>query len=533
MPKLESFFVTLPPKYKPNNRMNKKPLLLMAFFACFAGIHPSSAQATKKPAANTTVPPAVHPTIGTEAKSTDGELTIRLIAKKQNFGGKESNTHDTDIHSPKSINIHPDGTKYYVNSLEGCTTISYDFRTNKKLRVIRHTFKEGRDDQLWAPASGLYPWRHYNENLNTFSGKPVESTFSHQGRYLWVPYYRRTFDINAQDPSAVAVIDTETDSIVRLLETGPLPKMITTSPDGTLVAISHWGNNTVGLIDISSENPADWHHTKVLTVDYELKLDFPLDKQVDRDNDSGYALRGTVFTPDGNYLLVGCMGGGGGIAVINARNGVYLGRVMGMMANVRHILISHGYLYLSINRTGYVQRIKLDKFMQAAQQMKNKIARVSGWESCQVGSGARTISITPDGRYVFAACNLASALYVVDTQTMKVVCTIPVDSYPVGLDLSTDGCYVFTTSQGRKQQGGNAVNIFRVEYKHPPVVEKGIEMEARRKAAASPEKDGEGNNLTWLGLDEEKTTTVLLCGGSVLLVLASTLLYRHFHHSQG
>lgn len=48
--------------------------------------------------------------------------------------------------------------------------------------------------------------------------------FSHRGRYLWVPYYRRSFDINAQDPSAVAVIDTRTDSIVRMFETGPLPK---------------------------------------------------------------------------------------------------------------------------------------------------------------------------------------------------------------------------------------------------------------------------------------------------------------------
>ena len=507
--------------------MNKKQLLLMVATAMLTGSLQLSAQTQKKPAAKTTVPPAIHPTIGTEATSADGEVTIRLIAKKQNFGGKEPGTLDPDIHSPKSINIHPDGTKYYVNSLEGCTTISYDFRTNKKLRVIRHSFKEGRDDALWAPSSGLYPWRHYTEDLNTFSGKPVESTFSHEGRFLWVPYYRRTFDINAQDPSAVAVIDTETDSIVRLLETGPLPKMITTSPDGNLVAISHWGNNTVGLIDISSDNPKDWHHTKVLTVDYELKLDFPLDEQVDRDNDSGYALRGTVFTPDGRYLLVGCMGGGGGIAVIDTQTKEYLGRVMGMMANVRHILISHGYLYLSINRTGYVQRIALDSFMQAAHQMKNKLATAKGWESCKVGAGARTISITPDGRYVFAACNLASALYVVDTKSMKVITTIEVDSYPVGLDISTDGCYVFTTSQGRGKEGGNAVNIFRVDYKHPPVVEKGIQMEARRKAAATQEPTDEEDDAKWLGLDSGTATAALACTGGALLILGATMLYRH------
>ena len=218
----------------------------------------------------TTLPPLVHSRIGDSVRSTDGMLTIKLIDKKQNYPGGDAATRDTDIHSPKSVNIHPDGTKYYVNSLEGGTTVCYDFKTGEKKAVIRHNFKEGRDDSLWASPSGLYHWQHYSKNLNTFFGKPVESTFSHNGRYLWVPYYRRSFDINAQDPSAIAVIDTKTDQIVRLLETGPLPKMIATSPDGNTVAVSHWGNNTIGLIDISSENPKDWKHKTVLVVDYVL-----------------------------------------------------------------------------------------------------------------------------------------------------------------------------------------------------------------------------------------------------------------------
>lgn len=76
------------------------------------------------------VPPVSHPQIGTTAQATDGSLTMKLIAKKQNYGGT-ADTRDTDINSPKSINIHPDGSKYYVNSLEGCTTISYDFKLIK------------------------------------------------------------------------------------------------------------------------------------------------------------------------------------------------------------------------------------------------------------------------------------------------------------------------------------------------------------------------------------------------------------------
>ena len=407
-------------------------------------------------------PSVVHPSIGETVTTSDGKVKITLVGKKQSYGGG-SDTYDASINSPKSVHIHPGGKKYYVNSLEGCATVSYDFATNEKLKVIRHSFDGERDAALWSQPSGLFPWKHYSKNINTFTGKPVESTYSHDGAYLWVPYYRRSFDINAQDPSAVAIIDTATDSIVRLMETGPLPKMITTSPDGTIVAISHWGNNTVGLIDISSDNPKDWKYICKLVVDYELKLDYPLDRSVDRDNGSGYALRGTVFTPDNKYLLVGCMGGSGGIAVIDIPQRKYLGRVLGMLPNVRHLVLSNGYLYLSINAAGKVQRIPLKTFLAAVEKMKGKTTTLSGWETASVGKGARTISLTPNGRYVFAACNTASAIYIVDTQTMQAIGHIPADSYPVGLDISSDGRYVFSTSQGRNHSGGNCVDIYEVE----------------------------------------------------------------------
>lgn len=420
-------------------------------------------------AQNSTPPPCIHPQMGITSASDDGAIRLTLIGQKQNFGGGSAETRDTDIHSPKSAHITPDGSKFYINSLEGCATVAYDFKTMEKVKTVRYDFDTQRDAHLWGQPSDFYPWKHYNnDHLNTFMGKPVESTFSHSGRYLWVPFYRRTFDINAQDPSALAVIDTKADTIVRLMETGPLPKMIRTSPDGTTIAVSHWGNNTVGLIDISSNDPMEWHHSKLLVVDYVLPLDFPLDRSVDRDQGSGYALRGTVFTPDGRYLLVGCMGGGGGIAVIDAQKQEYKGRVLGMMDNVRHLVIANGYLYLSINAGGCVQRIKLSTFMETAQKMTGKTAVLRGWETCKVGAGARTISMSPDGRYVFACCNIVSKLYVVDTQTMKTVCNIDVDSYPVGLDVSEDGHFLILTSQGRVDRGGNCVDIYRVDYATEP-----------------------------------------------------------------
>ena len=435
--------------------MNSVILTLLLCFTFTASLFGQEPEPEKK------VPTVVHPSINGSVVSTCGSLRITLTSKRQNYGGA-ANTRDNAIFSPKSVNIHPDNSKYYVNSLEGGTTVVFEMGTNRRLKVINHRIGSAHDS-LWSESSPLYRFEHYRKN-NHFMGKPVEAVFSHNGRYLWVPYYKRSYDINAQDPSAVAVIDTQSDEIVRLMETGPLPKMIAVSHDNRTIAVSHWGNNTVGIINIESDNPMEWHHSKLYVVDYVLPLNYSLTTHINRDNGSGYALRGTVFTPDDRYLLVGCMGGGGGIAVIDMQEQKYLGRVKGMMVGVRHLVISNGYLYLSINSSGYVQRIELDKFIDAATHITGKSIDLNGWTSCKVGAGARTIAVSPCGKYIFAACNIASKLYVVDAEQMKVLATAPVDSFPVGLDVSSCGETLITTSQGRSGYGGNAVDIFSIEY---------------------------------------------------------------------
>lgn len=414
-----------------------------------------------------TPPPVVHSAVGTSVKTQNGELTITLVGKKQQFDWSDKATLDRFVNSPKSANVHPDGKKLYINSLEGCATVVYDMKTFDRLKVIDYNFDDSHAP-LWSPTSKFFPFTHYTKDLNRFAGKPVESAFSHGGRYLWVPFYRRTYDINAQDPSALAVIDTRNDTIVRLMETGPLPKMIACSPDNKYVAVTHWGNNTVGLIDISGDDPAKWQYVSKIVIDRELKLDLSLTVPVNRDSDSGYCLRGTTFTPDGRYLLVSCMTGANGIAVIDMQDRRYMGRVLGTMPNVRHLVIKEGWLYLSINASGYVQRIRVGEVLNAARGIKNGTTVLRGWEQCKVPAGARTIELSPSGHFVFAACNLDSKLAVVDTRTMKLIGTATVDSYPVGLAITPDGRYVIVTSQGRTgNRGGNAVNIFRVDYAEP------------------------------------------------------------------
>lgn len=414
---------------------------------------------------NEKVPPEFHSRTGEKAQSSDGEITLTISERKVNYTGCNKLSRDTDIWSPKSVHFHPGGKKYYINSLEGCITVVYDAVTNKKLKVIKHFFN-AKNVNLFAHPSGLFSFTHYQKNLNTFVGRPVESTFSHKGRYLWIPYYRRSYDLNAQDPSAIAIIDTRDDSIIKVMETGPLPKMVATSHNGKYLAVTHWGNNTVGIIDISSPNPARWHYVKCIVVDNQLPMDFSMTEKIDRDTHSGYMLRGTVFTPDDHYLLVGCMGGSGGIATIDMNGLKYMGRLTGIY-NARHLLINNGYLYASLNVAGVVQRLPLEKVFKAIKNLKGKTAPLHGWKVCQVGKGARTIANSPSGKYVFVASNAANKVCVIDTRSMKMIASLSVDSYPVGLDLSPDGKRLVVTSQGRKGHGGNAVNIIDVTYKTP------------------------------------------------------------------
>ncbi len=419
-------------------------------------------------------PTEVHPRLGVTVTDVSTGATMTLLTRHQQYSWSERATLDRDVLSPKSVNFSPDGTKYYVNMLEGCRTVVYDAHTHAKLAVISHNITAG-DSTLWAPRTPLYTFRHYRErNVRVFDGRPVEGAFSHGGRYFWVPYYRRSFDINAQEPSAVAVIDTRVDSIVRILDVGTLPKMVAVSPWNDVVAIAHWGDNTVGLIDITDPRPQMWRQRANVVIDRRLNLDLPLDTKVDRDNGSGNALRGTVFTPQGRYALVACMGGMGGIAVVDVHRGCFVGRLTGMLPNIRHLVVANDYLYLSANRAGAVQRIPMPKVMEAIARLhgvKSKggkrphsvALKAHDIKTLRLTGGIRTIAVTADGRYLLAASNTASCLHLVDARTLRKMLTIPADSYPVGLDVSPDGSIVVSTSQGRDHRGGNAVDVYTLQ----------------------------------------------------------------------
>jgi hypothetical protein len=395
-------------------------------------------------------------------------VKLKLVHRFQNYNPKpvhKSDIYDITINSPKSVNFTPDGKKFYIHSLEGHSTSVYETKTMNLKSVIQHEFSNS-DKELFVKNENSvfnYNYRNNYTDYNIFKGKPVESCMSHKGKYLWVTYYRRDFDINAECPSALAIIDTEKDSIIRIMPTGPLPKMIACSPDNKYIAVTHWGDNTIGIIDVSAESVNDFSYIAHLIVDYKINPVFG-DEPVNRDQKCGHCLRGTVFSPDSKHLLVGKMGGTGGIAIFTVPQFEYLGTVTGQKSNIRHMIIHKEEIFISTNNSGYIQKAPLSDIIELKTEFPGKSVVFKEWNSCHVGSGVRTISTDFSGEYIFAAVNNESKIAVIRSSDMKNICNIHADSYPVGLAVSPDNSLMIVTSQGKNDLGGNSVMVFEITY---------------------------------------------------------------------
>ncbi len=405
-----------------------------------------------------------------ESQPTDGPLQILMTSRWQAYNPKPDSPldhYDADIDSPKSVNFSKDGSRVYVNSLEGSKTVVLKSNGLEKLAVIKHKFTA--ENESLVDANPPFDYKFKNKKPRQFQGKPVEAVVTHNGKYLWVTYYRRNFDELGLEPSAMAVIDTATDKIARVMGTGSISKYIAVSPDGKWLAVSNWGDNTLGLYDIRSDKPAEFKEAHLLVVGERLSLK---NLKENRDKDCGFCLRGIEFSKDGKYLFVTRMKGGG-IAVFDLnemtleKKPVYRGTVLGIQPGPRDIHISPNgeYLYMGCNSSGSLAKIKTQTLIDLVKDKAGADVKVTDKKSFEkkfIGLGVRSFKISPDGKYVFVAVNNTSEVVLANAEDLTVLARLPVDSYPVGLGLSPDGTQLWVTSQGKDQKGGNSVGVFQV-----------------------------------------------------------------------
>ncbi len=340
-----------------------------------------------------------------------------------------SKHQDEEMISPKSISIHPHKNKMYINALEAGKTLVYSNKTFEKLKTIDHSFGDH---------NSLKPGIR-------FFGKPVEGWFTHDGRYYWVTYYRWSDDANAMNNSGFALIDTETDQIVRAFPTGNIPKFITANTASSLLAVTLWGENKVEIYDISEV--ANTHLVSSIALGSKVIAE----PGSNRDNTCGMCLRGTAFIPHSNLLAVAQMGSGGGIWLIDTNTMKVVRGLRKTPATPRHLQVYEDWLYFSANASGMVGRILISDLERAAKDDKFEPTI----EAKKFGEGARTIKIFKN--HIFAALNHSQKV-AISNLDFTGIRTLPAPAFPVGLDV--DENILAVTSQGRGGEGGHRVWIY-------------------------------------------------------------------------
>lgn len=359
---------------------------------------------------------------------------------------------DTEMLSPKSADFI--GNTLVINAFERGATLYYDIDTWKKLPSTYHQFNHTEVEKLLVTVPN-FP---YVVNKQSFTGKPVEITYNQEK--MWIPYYRLSWDTYSRHGAAMAQVDIKTHKVEKIIPTGSIPKMVQISPDNKTLVATHWGDNTVGIYTMDNNNITNYHH---VIIDSKLNTS---NITGDRDTNCGFCLRGTVFTPDNKYILVARMGGGG-IAVINKQTNSYIGTIRNVPLTPRHLVQDGNTLYISTCFSGEVAKISMESIMRNIQALENKaqksnnIITIKDWQTLKLGSSVRTIALSRDNKFIYAALNDTSEIAVIDNTSMKVLERHKVASFPVGLAVSQDDRYIALTSQGKSgKAGGNHIDIF-------------------------------------------------------------------------
>jgi YVTN family beta-propeller protein len=305
------------------------------------------------------------------------------------------------VNNPKSVIISPNGKYAYINNLEGMNTMIIDAESFETLDIIEHT------------------------------GKPVEFAFTHNGRYVWISYFRllekgypREFGVerNYRYPSVVVVYDTLEKALTKRIEVGIIPKVITVSPDEKLVFVANWNSASISVIDADS-----FQVIKTIKV--------------------GAIPRGIRFTPDGKFAYI-CNFGASTISRINIDDLEVDLTLNNVGYKPRDIVIRNDgkYAYYTNFGDGYIRKLDIEE---------NKVV-----DKIKIGSQPRTLCITNNNKYIFAVNYSSGTISVINADNFELINEYRADIGAVGVALSPCMRYLWVTNQST-----GSIIVFKVNYK--------------------------------------------------------------------
>lgn len=369
---------------------------------------------------------------------------------------------EPDMRSPKSAAFTPDGKLLLINALEAGTTFAYETGTWRKVWAVRHVFpaSEQQREEALIP-DHLRQFFAFPPRPQAWTGKPVEMAISPDGRLAYVTSYRKDFDAHGHLASSVSIIDIAAGKIVASLPSGPIPKSLAVSPDGSRLVVADWGDNTVSVWELAKDG-----------LPLRLVNHFAAGKRLDvsgltgdRDVECGYCLRGTIFASDGKTVLISRMSRKNGLDVVDAVSGQHLG-FKGVPTSLRHLACAKGLVYAA-SSAGKCLATITESLLVADRDRPTKAA----WHVHKTGSSVRTIAVA--GNLLVAALHGRQEIALYDAASLEQLDVLPAPAWPVGASLSPDGTWVAVTAQGYHGSGGNMVAIYRIlpdDPAAPPVV---------------------------------------------------------------
>ncbi len=319
--------------------------------------------------------------------------------------------------SPKTVIISPDGRLAAVTNLEDSSIWLFDTSTKNLLRKI--TFKRS----LYAVFDA-----ETGEKKYYYQQKPVEGTFDHTGRYLWVGLYGSggviRYDMQEQtntipetkiyEEAVVEDLEKNKKYSIKLplIKTGETPKMIEEMPNKKYLLVSNWDSGTVSVID---------HYNLKNIKNIKLSPHF------------NPVPRGIAYRSDSREAYV-VNQGGGFISVLDLEN-LTVKRNIPVASNPGHIIISKDdrYLFAAYLAGRKVQKIEI----ATGKVVKNIDFPYTAWK----------INITPDEKYIIVGFREDNLLCILDEKTFSPVKWVKNVMSPMGIGITPDSKQLWIVGQ--------------------------------------------------------------------------------------
>jgi YVTN family beta-propeller protein len=246
----------------------------------------------------------------------------------------------------------------------------------------------------------------YSKLKGKYQGAPVETAFSHNGKYAWVSNYQmygpefnnpgsdECSPSQGTDNSFLYRINTESLGVEKVIQVGSVPKYVAASPDNRLVLVSNWCSWDLSVVDTEKN------------------------KEIKRIELGRYP-RGIVVDSNSEKAYIAVMGSYD-IARIDLKD-FSLGWLSGIGQSPRHLNIDPAdkYLYATLNGEGTVAKIDLSKG-----KVLDKVV---------TGNAPRSMVISDDGQVLYVVNYNSNTVSKVRTSDMKVLQTVDVNDAPIGI----------------------------------------------------------------------------------------------------